>query len=243
LETDSRVANRTVKNVFIELQSLNNTSLNNSLTKRGSYWCNSDYYLYTIKYIYQHERGIRGKVKNSLRYTVCFLNNFATVYPKIDADTNYTKSLKDGYLSLGDDFNIYQNPDLDKRRRDLLENYDELATRSSYANTEALTEFRSGKKINALVQKIDAMLDLSQESGISLYFIIPPRQETSTYRELMPLVDIYPNNIINLADSEKYSEFYDKDYSFDIGHLNDLGARIFTEYIFQEYNYLTTYDL
>ena len=76
------------------------------------------------------------------------------------------------------------------------------------------------------------LISKSQNKGIHLVFVLPPRLDLEFYKELIPIVNSLPkSNTIELASFPEYKEFYKIENSFDSGHLNILGARLFSEEI------------
>lgn len=69
----------------------------------------------------------------------------------------------------------------------------------------------------------------SIKKGIDLYFVLPPRLPEGMYAELNAVLDQLPSkNVIKLYKYPQHSEFYTSANSFDLGHLNDKGAYLFT---------------
>ena len=74
------------------------------------------------------------------------------------------------------------------------------------------------------------VLDLAAEQGVEIVLVLPPRLTARQYRMLLPVFERLPGgNRLDLADPRRWPAFYAPEYSFDAGHLNEAGARLFTE--------------
>lgn len=70
-----------------------------------------------------------------------------------------------------------------------------------------------------------------ESKGIEVYFVVAPRlRDYQSIREVIS--EIPADRIIELYSPEKYPQFYQFRYSFDRGHLNALGASIFTRELY-----------
>jgi len=120
----------------------------------------------------------------------------------------------------------------DKRINDFLEDTIILNDRikSSLEIKEDLDQYLNKTHLNELKE----IIRKSEEKGISVIFIIPPRLKD--YSEIHILKKYLPQGtIIDISNAKKYPELYMTDYTFDIGHLNDKGAEFFTKYITEEF--------
>jgi hypothetical protein len=51
-----------------------------------------------------------------------------------------------------------------------------------------------------------------------------------SYKKLLPILSlISKNHVIDLANPDKFPEFYEEENSFDVGHLNGMGAELMTQ--------------
>jgi len=80
---------------------------------------------------------------------------------------------------------------------------------------------------------INRLIAMSKARGITLVFIIPPRAASKELIELLNMIGA--KNTLDLSDGEKYPEFYLLENSFDNGHLNSRGSRLFTRQLFDAY--------
>ena len=83
------------------------------------------------------------------------------------------------------------------------------------------------------MQRINYLIQKSQEKGIHLIFILSPR---AVNKPLLTLSSKIPDhNIIDMANPEKFESLYVNDNSFDMGHLNTKGAEDYTRLLAMEF--------
>ena len=71
------------------------------------------------------------------------------------------------------------------------------------------------------------MINLAEKKGINLFFVLTPRNDDPDTVFTFYMLD--PAYRIDLNDPSRYPEFYTKKYSWDMGHLNRIGAYVFTK--------------
>lgn len=77
------------------------------------------------------------------------------------------------------------------------------------------------------------LIDRSNRKGVHLIFLMPPRLQR--YEELLALKEELPSeNVVEVANPNKYPMLYQVKYSFDVGHLNTKGAQFFSIYLARE---------
>lgn len=136
-----------------------------------------------------------------------------------------------GFLALDDDL----SDDVQGREaafKNQLAQFDKRIekTKKTYAMIEAKPRLYNQSHYDYL----DELTKKAEIKNNKLFFVIPPRK--NDYDNVLKLASALPHNrIIDLANPEKYPEFYASENSFDIGHLNKKGAKIFTEKLADEY--------
>lgn len=91
------------------------------------------------------------------------------------------------------------------------------------------TFLTSAKTDAAYTYMVRKMLSIAGQKGIKLIFILPPRLSKENYQDLLPVYYSIPDtNRIQLADANKYPEFYEVAYSYDIKHINQYAVPYFT---------------
>lgn len=201
------------------------------------YYLNWDYLKFSIKNILNPDWGVWKKLYNSFSLSI------SVFYSLLDPSVKESNSLKDyekigstmrhGYLSLEQDVRE-GNTNFLVRKEKLLKNPKKL----NFKVNVALKEFEKPlKKLNVAAhsQKLNELSQICRDKGIELIFMILPR-----YSEYVSVLNIKENEkefeFIELADGKKYPEFYQTGYSFDAGHLNEKGAKLFSEKMAEQFN-------
>ena len=85
---------------------------------------------------------------------------------------------------------------------------------------------------------VDFLSEISRKTK-NLVLIIPPRTPHNNHlAKLKKRIASFNYIIWDFSDPEKYPEFYTTDYSFDLYHLNGLGADAYTKLLAQKYKEL-----
>ncbi len=127
---------------------------------------------------------------------------------------------------------------LRQRRAALLANPGRLAAETEAARS-AFTDPSSWNPLNDLqLDLLQQMRAEAQEAGVELIFVLPPRQHV-LYRELLPLFyALPPEERIDLADPDRYPQFYTLEESFDFAHMRGAGAELYTRALADAYREL-----
>ena len=76
---------------------------------------------------------------------------------------------------------------------------------------------------------MEDLIILSEEQDIQVIFILPPRLGTR-YQDMLPAFTQLPEtNKMELADPQEFPSLYTLKNSYDVGHLNERGATIYTK--------------
>ncbi len=96
----------------------------------------------------------------------------------------------------------------------------------------------AGKGSPALLEEYREIIELAQQSGVKLFFVLPPKVG-GAYEIAVPVFDSLPDSItIDLGDPSLRPELYELRHSFDRGHLNHAGAMVFTRLLAREFERL-----
>ena len=211
--------------------------------ERTTYWQNYSDILYVGNSIYFDEKlSLRNKLKSSLNYSVSYiesvfhLGHFGSQINNSNFyDERFVGRGQDGFLSLDFDYETTDDEvvveHLFERRQRILENPKLIESRK---NTVA----KAYHKVSNLFDSanLDRMLQLiekSEQRGVQLIFILSPRNGT---QQLVNLSNQIPaRNLIDMAEPTKYEQFYSLKNSFDLGHLNNRGAKLYSEKLGQEF--------
>ncbi len=234
--------------IFLELQAFKGIPDKNLHSVRTKYFLNLENLIFAIRVLLNEEhQGIGNHLisycENVLRIGMVkayvdhiFLNNISAkkrhyLGPKGDGfyslDENLIHKGK-GYKSLQQrNTNFKQDFRVLKSRKKSISNYFKKASSSTSFN-------------QAHLNKILQLIDLGNKQGVKIIFFYPPRLED----DIVELYDSIPlPNKIELANPNKYPEFYSLDNSFDVGHLNRRGAEVFTEALTKKVNEIKVYSL
>lgn len=74
-----------------------------------------------------------------------------------------------------------------------------------------------------LVQKINELAERCKKKNIQLIIFIPGPAESDA-KKLLVYQKIVSTPVINMVEPEEYPEFYQYEYRWDMGHLNNKGA-------------------
>src|SRR5690606_31912244 len=118
-----------------------------------------------------------------------------------------------------------------ERNRHFLKDTSKLQKRIKIANdfNSSLNKFEMHSSIyesylKELILKVEGY-------GAKLIFIIPPRLENySRYDRLLGILK--EGNLVNLSNPIEFPQFYRVENSFDLGHMNEKGARLLTRELF-----------
>ncbi len=219
-----------IKYAFLELKPLNFYDWENTNTTRGSYWNTTSTLYYALNYINASNYDKIEKFNLTKIYLNSFLNSFV--------DTNILKGLflkpsvrsKTGFVPL--------DKELSSKRRN---NEFTLRYKTFHADTTVLKEritaarnipqYYNSKDINKVhLSHLKYLISKSEQKGIHLFLLVPPRLKDNEYQEIIPLLNELPKgHSLELANYVENKTFYKTKNSFDIGHLNLKGANLFTE--------------
>jgi hypothetical protein len=223
-------ASSPIKHIVLEMQPVTPIGFVNVLTVRNSYWMNWEYiafafrhytsksYLKSVPYVSLYATSYAHKYFSLEKYVVA--KNF-----KEEITPRWLGMNQDGFYSLDDD-SLYDKSLL-VRRKELLADTMPLQDRVQ-KTLKPISESDQRKFFSQpQVDKIMELARLAHSKGVQLTLLIMPKlKEYREIQSIKPHLSALP--IIDMSDPNKYPEFYQLQYSFDIGHLNEAGARLFS---------------
>lgn len=231
-----------LKYAFIELQSLHPIANENLRTIRNYYWHNLKYLHFSFKYIFKSNIPFSSKLNLIKSYIISYV--YKSVYGYKALVNNNLKQYKlllginkDGFCTLDElakengGNNIFR-----KRSISFQEDTTLLEERISIAH-QAFAVKNYKPFINEVhLKKLNRLIKISQQKGVHLIFIIPPRRdEVNIYNELLAIKERLPSHhIIEIANPKKYPQLYQVEFTFDIGHFNRKGAKLYSKYLANE---------
>jgi len=226
-----------IKYAFIELQPVKEIAKKNMNTERVFYWLNLKYFLFSYRYI-QNSNLTSNKTELLTILRKSFINklihsyNLKNIFFSKQTSNNFFKT--EGYSNT-DEYSLHlpSNNELLERRQTFLSDTTTIQKIIAASIVELNNSQLEYYKNEVHLEKLLEIIETSKQKGIEVIFIIPPR--ISRYEELYALKHYLPKtNVVDISNAEKYPLLYQSKYSFDVGHLNNAGAILFTEYVAQE---------
>jgi hypothetical protein len=219
---------KNVKNVFFELQPVCNIGMPNVFSSKTFYYLNSEYLDFVFSYLKSSNLSAVEKFSFGAKYVESYIYKLMVgKYVKLlnqNSSGDYVLGKKkNGFLPLNTSKKKLINDTMDLQKRKLI----------------SIKSFEGGNKgqfVNKFYVKfLLKMVKDAKSKGINIYFVVPPR--LVNYNEITTLMgkrELH-NRVIELANGNKYPEFYLMKYTYDIGHLNVAGTPIFTRKFAEEF--------
>lgn len=227
-----------VEFVFIELEPLNKIAIKNLITSRNNYWLNLEQIGYANAYVNSSNYG--GTVALRLKLSYSF-----SLFWKILGFQNPKQLIKEGRgdQDLGNVKNGFKPLDHELRKKDnknwvLRQNEFLMDTMVIQRRIQKIErELENGEMARHLnkfhLKKINKLIKKSNKNGIHLIFVVPPK--LPDYKEIYALLEYIPSqHFIDISSPRKYPLLYESQYTFDVGHLNQKGAKLFSNYVAKE---------
>ena len=230
-----------LKYVLIELQSLHDIERKNLNTVRNYYWHNWEYFCFSVNFILASKRSFRYKVLTGGKYFISYINKLINFYSYRELLFNTSNENgtclgrnKDGFYAIEQQMSDMGGDNKYRKRLAEFSRDPTVLEKRVAIATQAFSEKKYDQFANeAHLRKLMDLIDMSQQKGVDVIFIIPPRRPF--YNDLLAMKAKLPDErVIELANPQKYPELYQVEFSFDVGHLDGKGANIFTEYLADE---------
>lgn len=212
--------------IFLEIQSVNFIQKPNQYSPKTFHYLDLNSMKFIFMYAIHSQKSIRIKSQLFSRYLIAY------VYKMIAGNyTRWTSFKFSGEVKLGDQrgFLAMNNPKVSQWK-----DTNDLIKRKiiSVVNGEkkVLNDSRQVYR-----EKLHELIKLAQGKEVELYFIISPR--LPDYFDVSYLLDDQKikQRTINLSDGKHYPQFYLKKFSYDIGHLNEVGANIYSSVLANQF--------
>jgi len=239
--------NLNLENIIITLDPLRPAGIN-QFQHRTFYYYHFDMFITTMKHVFSENYSITTKIYRGSSFTLNYLCKIFSLYSfknlmgltssvgSVDTLVKESNIKSKGFLPLDD---YFEDTEIIKRNNVFKENLNNYK-----AYTSDIKEFFASYKSNPSmlssnwfqIQNYNKIDQLCRKKDIKLYFIILPRFSKTTYESLFTIANELPTaSIFNMSNIDKYPEFYQIDNSFDNYHLNELGAKIFTRILSEEF--------
>ncbi len=213
-------------------------------TKGHIYWYDFSETLFLLRHTWSLELPLRRKLTFSQRHVVSWLEKEANLglgvalldyaLNGVTGEPRWLGSRGDGFYPLDD---ALADGALDVRAR--RDEYLATPSEADERRVESQAAYEAGLASDAysvaLLERYLALIELSERKGVYLVFYLPPRLG-SDYRELVPVFEqLPPAHRFDLAPPSEHPLYYAQAYTFDVGHLNKEGARLFTQDVAAEW--------
>ena len=239
-----------VNYVFLELAPILPIDRQNLFAKQSYYWLDWDYTLSSVKYFFNKDQSLSQNSKDIFNFIFCFFQkeigfNYLSGIEEVDKKEHFLGKRKDGYYSLEEEERYISMGKAEKngvaeRRKEFIKDTNQLCVRCTESGIPFLkSEFQKKEFYSTEYDMLAHLLDVSKEKNIHLMFIIPPRLGRTDYEEVLFFKHHLPKeNVIEIANPKEYPELWAVNRSFDIGHLNETGAQLFSRLLAEKCNIL-----
>lgn len=237
--------------ILVELQVVTEIPDVNLHTARSKYYLDFQEYQFASRVISEKtnlsNKSKREQIKN---YNITYLDRisslgiFSDLMDSFRESATTRKNVKKfglnnrGHRSLDTQFRENPSKGLRSRKKDFSKNPSEIenrkkALRKLYNTKSQITYSKTHLK------RVNELITMAEKLGYNLIFILPPRLDEPNYVELLPLFqEIDSDHRIDMADPNRFPDFYTIDNSFDVGHMNDRGVKLFTTELAAQVNEL-----
>lgn len=140
-----------------------------------------------------------------------------------------------GFRSLDEDLAADTDGLVGTRHAQLLADPEILTTRTERSRAARQKGLASSAPNPALLATYRDLLERAEQRGIEMYFLVPPRRARD-YETLLPVLHALPEDRrLDLSATDRFAALYEMKYSFDVGHLNTAGSRLFTQLVAEEF--------
>ncbi len=239
-----------VNYVFLELAPILPIDRQNLFAKQSYYWLDWDYTVLSAKYFFYKDQTSAENLKAIFNYILCFFQkeigfNYLSGIGE-NKNEHFLGKRKDGYYSLEAERDFISLNDktgkngIADRREEFLKDTNQLCERCSDAGFPfSKSDFPKKDFYSAEYVMLNHLLEIAKEKNIHLTFIIPPRLGKTDYEEVLFLKNLLPkSSVLEIANPNEYPELWTVNRSFDIGHLNEPGAKKFTQLLAEKCNTL-----
>ena len=211
--------------------------------EQTNYWLNIDELAFVIKSFNENKRFNQlEKEKNIKRYIISYMENVfhvGHVGKQLLTENFYDKRFLgerlDGYYPMGLEMRTIKDDEIVKHLNEItLEIQKDSSILDDRLNLAKENYNNITTEFDVVhFNRISKMINSANNSGVHIVFFISPR---SSSQELINLFNIIPKeNRIDMANPYLYKDFYLLKYAFDRGHLNEQGAKVYSQELAKEF--------
>ncbi len=228
-----------VKNIFIELPSLELHGDENRVSLRGRYYYDLNMYSFSLKKIFKSSKTFKEKYQLWSEHTRLIIENAFSIsifddmlkYLFSSQSSGQQFANNKGYRALY--INTKKENDLARRKAFLA---DKTILTKRRKSAERIFNQAKYPKDEFVIKTFEQLIDKAEEQNIRLYFVLYPKAAEAIYEKSRQVSSKkIKAHVINLASPKKYDDFYKKEYSFDRAHLNHKGAKLLTKACAREF--------
>ncbi len=236
------------KYIIVELCDVDTFAKENLHTVRKKYYYDTKAYLTSVKVLWQSAYSVTRKLQSTFAHTVnlfecvSHFNSLNEIVPFRKNELNAPYGCNNFYSPLSEKdstHNFGLNGEVTTPHKELLKHIDQLTflrknTKELYAGSSVNNT--PGSTYFSIAQR---MIEEGNKRSVKVIFVLPPKLEEIHYRNVWPVFNALPAaNRIDLGNPVKYPLFYELQYAYDLGHVNEVGARFYTEALSQEFKSL-----
>ena len=228
-----------IKRAVIELQPLNYILSNNVTAPRNYYWHNFSDFSYAVRYVLDGNFTFAEKTDYIYKYLVSYLANLTNLYGfkalRLPSKPNSVGRDGNGYYALDDELLDHDGPNFFSNRLAdfMLDGEQYVKQRTTTIAPDFDHESYSHYLNKTFLNRIIDVIRLSDEKGVTVLFVIPPRFEA--YLDVLAIKEALPSGrVIEIANPREFADLYSVSTSFDKNYLNKAGAQKFTQYLAAE---------
>lgn len=231
------------KYCFLELRDLETIGDAVMHQERTSYWVNKSDLMFVFRsFIKRETLTLREKISASSKYLVSYLESIFHIghFGKLITSENYydQKLLgpeKDGFFPLQLDYSTSTDWEykahLEERIQSLQKNPAILEKRKTKDNEARGQPSNSYDHVH--LDRVQELISKANDKNIHLIFLLSPRCASKEIISLSKQLE--SKHFINMAQPDLFSDLYLLENSFDRGHLNTKGAKIYSKYIAEQF--------
>ncbi|GEO11246.1 hypothetical protein [Segetibacter aerophilus] len=224
------------KYVFIELDWIATIKVENLNSVRSFYWLTPRNYNFSISSILNSTVPIMRSAWGLFHYSLNYGENLMNI-GKVHEYFKY-KNFVANQKFLPSDSNIMYNgyiPMSHKMNSTEYSLYSEVvgSARLAVRNYPDLVDQHLSQPY---LDRLQHIISISKQRGIITFFIVPLQWKYYQYEQLIPIINkIKGARTICLFDIDRYANIYQVDNFADPNHLNEKGAKLYTEEIFNQF--------
>jgi len=229
-----------IKNIFISLNAFDPIPKGRYQTTRIKFYSTFKILIHRLKYL-ANLKQLSKEDQN--KYLKKYLGTFYEGFFKLGMRRDIIQLIK-GQTTFGSSyFGLEQNGYValngnHRNNNKELKQTENVTTKIGQNWTKAREENQINDFNAAHLAIINKLISAAKKKNCEIIFILPPQSFVlETIPEIYGLYNQIPSaNKLDVNDPSKYPKLYDLDHKWDGGHLNDRGAKYYTNALVSEYN-------